>query len=281
MPWSSAPSKRSKAAEHDEFSQDDAASMTAPPPAAPSLKNHQSLSMNLSLFNEIMEQGGEYGVQPISETEPYDPDDEPPPQNPGLASKVSSHYIGPGRDLRRTETTNLKSTLSQFPSTELATGASRPPRTKIGESTVIQDSVYYILAKLWCGDPSEPGNNAIAYGFPAFDNMFNVLGFYREVYDTDLTKEGGGDGEEDELNNAIGVFVPITDSRELGKKQRGEMSAKLKKEIRSKSASVCKLSDCGDKLETLIAEGFTYVWTKMMTSGGQSMGMSNMSGSWW
>jgi len=263
------------------------APMESPPPAAPSLRNQQSLSMNLSLFNEIMEQGGEYGMQPvtalpvqppISETQPYDPNsDQPPPQNPDLSTKVSSHYIGPGKDLRRTETTNIMSTLSQFPSTELAMGATVPPKTQVGTSTDIQRSVYYILAKLWCGDPGEHGNNAVAYGFPAFDNMFNVLGFYREVYDT----EGGAEEQGgEELNNAIGVFIPITDSRELGKKQRGEMTAKLKKEIRAKSASVCKLSDCEGKLEILIAEGFTYVWTKMMNSGGQSMSL-NMSGSWW
>ena len=97
----------------------------------------------------------------------YDPNSEaPPPMNPGLMQKVSSHYIGPGKDARRSETTNLKSTLQQFRSAELAIG-STPAKTlsaPIPQSTEIQQSVYYILAKLWCGNPPYHGGNAVAYG---------------------------------------------------------------------------------------------------------------------
>ncbi|GMH62721.1 hypothetical protein TL16_g03539 [Triparma laevis f. inornata] len=87
------------------------------PPPQPTLASQQSLSMNLSLFNEIMDSEE---TLPIS----YDPNSEaPPPMNPGLMQKVSSHYIGPGKDARRSETTNLKSTLQQFRSAELAIGS--------------------------------------------------------------------------------------------------------------------------------------------------------------
>ena len=169
--------------------------------------------MNLSLFNEIMDS---------EETLPihYDPNSEaPPPMNPGLMHKVSSHYIGPGKDSRRSEDTNLKNTLSQFRSAELAIG-SAPGKSPVPPPTAIQQSVYYILAKLWCGVPPYHGGNATAYGFPAFDSDRNCLGFYREVYDTDQ-----GDRDMSSPSNAIGLFIPITDSRELGKKQvRGVLS---------------------------------------------------------
>ncbi|GMI17376.1 hypothetical protein TrLO_g9361 [Triparma laevis f. longispina] len=240
---------------------------TGMPPPQPTLASQQSLSMNLSLFNEIMDSEE---TLPIS----YDPNSEaPPPMNPGLMQKVSSHYIGPGKDARRSETTNLKSTLGQFRSAELAIGStpSKTPSLDVPPPTEIQQSVYYILAKLWCGNPPYHGGNAIAYGFPAFDEDMNCLGFYREVYDAETD-----DKDLTSPSNAIGVFIPITDSRELGKKQRAEIASKLAKEIEQRSASVHELKQCEGKLGKLIQEGFTYVWTKLITSGPSI----NVSG-WW
>ncbi|GMH68797.1 hypothetical protein TrST_g5817 [Triparma strigata] len=253
-------------ARNNSVSQDQHHNPNMPPPQ-PTLASQQSLSMNLSLFNEIMDSEE---TLPIS----YDPNSEaPPPMNPGLMQKVSSHYIGPGKDARRSETTNLKSTLQQFRSAELAIG-STPAKTlsaPIPQSTEIQQSVYYILAKLWCGNPPYHGGNAVAYGFPAFDEDMNCLGFYREVYDAETD-----DKDLTSPSNAIGVFIPITDSRELGKKQRSEISQKLAKEIEQRSASVHELKQCEGKLDKLIQEGFTYVWTKLITSGPSI----NVSG-WW
>lgn len=58
--------------------------------------------------------------------------------------------------------------------------------------------------------------------------------------------------------------------------QRSEISHKLAQEIEARSASVHELSQCGGKLDQLIQEGFTYVWTKLIT-GGPSMKVSG----WW
>jgi hypothetical protein len=135
------------------------------------------------------------------------------------------------------------------------------------------------MAKLWCGDEAE-GGRANAYGFPAFDAGMNVLGFYREVYDTDDTFPQGASVEE---KNAIGVFIPITaDVAELGGKQRTDMREKLGKEIAAKSQSVHKIVGGGgeDELKKLIEEGFTYAWTKVMNTESHSNNTSFMDKFW-
>ena len=128
------------------------------------------------------------------------------------------------------QTPSLYFILQTPPHSRLATlvAGSTAGKSPVPAPTAIQQSVYYILAKLWCGNPPYHGGNATAYGFPAFDSEKNCLGFYREVYDTDQD-----DKDATSPSNAIGVFIPITDSRELGKKQRSEISDKLSKEVGS------------------------------------------------
>jgi hypothetical protein len=233
-----------------------------PPPHVPSLAAGRSLSMNLSLFGEIADGGmvmapsGEAGM-----------DADMPDANPNLTHKVSSQYIGPGASMRKGETTNLSRTLVQFPNTELAIGYTS--KSSVQEATSIQGFVHYILAKLWCGEESTVGMSQ-AYGFPAFDAERNVLGFYREVYDEGPETTSNGENETDE-DKAIGLFIPITDSCELGKTQRATIEEKLAAEIAARSQSVHSRSDLGS-VKKVVEEGFTYAWTKTMIGfGGNSV----------
>jgi len=244
------------------------------PPQPPMLggNGERSMSMNLSFMDQVEVKDMEVTLAAAAAAnavdQHHDPDSEMPPEkNPGLIHRVSSHYIGPGRDNSKHETHNVKATIEQFHNTELAVGYTCSTKLLEG-STAIQSSVHYILAKLWCGEEESIGGIVSAYGFPAFDDDKQVLGFYREVYDLEDA------GEE---KTPIGVFIPITDIPELGKTQRGDLEVRLEQEILAKSGSVCTKKD--SEIKKLIEMGFTYAWTKLMYAV-ESTNNNSISGFW-